>query len=99
MLRALLYHFKAELNCPSFSAAIHEIYDMVREVAHIADGIGCACGCSLMPNYRSLLTCFHKSGKAMGCPICQGEARLVYRRVQEGQSLEQIRRAIDARYG
>ena len=76
-----------------------EIYDMVREVAHVADGIGCGCGCAVMPHYRSLLTCFHQGGMAMGCPICQGEARLVYRRVQEGQSLEQIRRAIDARYG
>ena len=86
-------------DLPGFTEETHEIYDMIREVAHIADGIGCACGCSLMPNYRSLLTCFHEGGMAMGCPICQGEARLVHRRVQEGQPLEQIRRAIDARYG
>lgn len=82
-----------------FTEETHQVYDMVREVAHIADGIGCGCGCSVMPHYRSLLTCFHEGGMAMGCPICQGEARLVYRRAQEGQSLEQIRRAIDARYG
>lgn len=82
-----------------FPVETHEVYDMVREVAQVADGIGCGCGCSVMPHYRSLLTCFHEGGMAMGCPICQGEARLVYRRVQEGQSLEQIRRAIDARYG
>ncbi|MEM7414828.1 MAG: PCYCGC motif-containing (lipo)protein [Gemmatimonadota bacterium] len=75
------------------------LYERVREVAHIADGIGCSCGCSALPHYRSLLTCYHKGGMAMGCAICQGEARIVYRRVQEGQSLEQIRRAIDARYG
>ena len=75
------------------------IYDMVREIAPIADGIGCSCGCSLLPNYRSLLTCFYATGMAMGCPICQGQARLAYRRVQEGQSLEQIRRATDARFG
>lgn len=82
-----------------FSEETIAIYDMVREVAHVADGIGCGCGCAALPNYRSLLTCFHQGGMAMGCAICQGEARLVYRRVQEGQSLEQIRRAIDARYG
>ena len=52
-----------------------------------------------MPNYRSLLTCFYPTGMAMGCPICQGQARLAYRRVQEGQTLDQIRRATDARYG
>ena len=83
----------------AFPESVHEIYDMVREVAHIADGIGCGCGCSALPTYRSLLTCYHAGGMAMGCAICQGEARLVYRRHEEGQSLEQIRRAIDARYG
>lgn len=86
-------------DLPGFTAETHRTYDMIREVAHIADGIGCGCGCAVMPHYRSLLTCFHQGGMAMGCAICQGEARLVYRRVQEGQSLEQIRRAIDARYG
>ena len=82
-----------------FPDSVTEIYDMVREIPHIADGIGCACGCSVMPHYRSLLTCYHSGGMAMGCPICQGEARLAYRRHKEGQSLEQIRRAIDARWG
>lgn len=75
------------------------LYDMIREIPHVADGIGCGCPCPALPNYRSLLTCFHEGGMAMGCPICQGEARLVYRRHQEGQDLDQIRRAIDARYG
>ena len=86
-------------DLPGFSEDIHAIYDMVREMPHIADGLGCACGCSLMPHYRSLLTCYHEQGMAMGCPICQGEARLAYRRFKEGQSLDRIRRAIDARYG
>jgi len=75
------------------------LYDGVREMPHIADGIGCTCGCALMLNYRSLLTCYESSGLARGCPICQGTARIAYRRWKEGQSLEQIRRALDARYG
>jgi len=76
-----------------------QVYDMVREMPHTADGIGCSCGCSALPGYRSLLTCYYPTGMAMGCKICQGQARLAYRRFQEGQSLEQIRRAIDARFG
>ena len=83
----------------AFPEYIQKIYNQIREIPHIADGIGCACGCAARPNYRSLLTCYYPEGMAMGCEICQGEARLVYRRVQEGQSLEQIRRAIDARFG
>jgi hypothetical protein len=82
-----------------FPDSVVEIYDMVREIPHIADGIGCGCGCAALPNYRSLLTCYHAGGMAMGCAICQGEARLAYRRHKEGQSLTQIRRAIDARWG
>ena len=83
----------------AFPEEITAIYDMVREIPHIADGIGCGCACPVLPNYRSLLTCYHAGGMAMGCPICQSEARLMYRRHKEGQSLAQIRRAIDARYG
>ena len=83
----------------AFGEDVREIYDMVREIPHVADGIGCACGCAALPGYRSLLTCYHEGGMAFGCVICQGEARLAYRRHQEGQSLERIRAAIDARYG
>lgn len=86
-------------DLPGYSDDVLEIYDMIREIPEVADGIGCGCACPLLPNYRSLLTCFHEGGMAMGCPICQAEARVVYRRHAEGQSLDQIRRAVDARFG
>lgn len=76
-----------------------EIYDGIREAPHIADGIRCYCGCADLPGTRSLLSCYEEGGMARYCDICQGEGRLAYRRHQEGQSLDQIRRAIDARYG
>lgn len=82
-----------------FGADVADIYDMVREMPQIADGIGCSCGCSALPGYRSLLTCYHATGMAMGCAICQGTARLVHGRWKEGQDLERIRRACDARFG
>ena len=83
----------------AFPEGVKGIYDMVREMPRIADGIGCSCGCSILPDYRSLLTCYYPTGMAMGCQICQGQARLAYGRFKEGQTLEQIRRATDARYG
>ena len=83
----------------AFSDDVRAIYDGVREMPHIADGIGCSCGCSALPGYRSLLTCYYPTGMAMGCAICQGQARLAHRRYKEGQTLEQIRRATDARFG
>lgn len=74
------------------------LYDGIREMPEIADGLACYCGCMLMGN-RSLLMCYSEKGMARGCLICQGEARLAHRRWKEGQSLDQIRRAIDARFG
>lgn len=78
--------------------AVIELYNGIREMPEIADGLACYCGCMLLGN-RSLLTCYHERGMARGCNICQGEARLAIGRYREGQSLDQIRRAIDARYG
>jgi hypothetical protein len=75
------------------------LYDMVREIPQIADGIRCTCGCAELPGYYSLLTCYEEGGMAQFCEICQGQARLAYRRHGEGQTLEQIRNAIDARFG
>ena len=81
------------------SDEIKEIFANIREIPHIADGIGCSCPCITRPNYRSLLTCHYADGMARYCDICQGESKLVYRRFKEGQTLAQIRRAIDARFG
>jgi hypothetical protein len=74
------------------------LYDSIRKIPHIVDGIGCYCGCARNEGYRSLLICYEQGGMAKHCEICQGQGRLAYRRWSEGQSLEQIRRAIDARY-
>lgn len=87
-----------QLRAEGFGDDVIALFDGIREIPHIADGLACYCGCMLMGS-RSLLTCYHEKGMARGCVICQGEARITIRRHREGQSLEQIRRAIDARYG
>lgn len=74
------------------------VFDMVREIPQVVDGIHCYCGCATQPGFRSLLICYTGAGMARACHICQGEGRLAYRRSKEGQTLDQIRRAIDARY-
>lgn len=75
------------------------LYDGIREIPHIADGIRCQCGCADIPGYRSLLTCFESEGMAKWCEICQTEGRMVVRLHQAGRTLDQIRAAIDARFG
>lgn len=82
-----------------YGSGVREVFGMVREMPQIADGIHCYCGCDGRDGNRSLLSCFGTSGMARECEICQGEARLAHRRWKEGQTLAQIRRAIDARFG
>ena len=75
------------------------IYDKVRQIPEIVDGIYCHCGCAELTGYRSLLICYEEKGMAKYCVICQGEGNLVYRLHESGKSLDQIRAAIDARFG
>jgi hypothetical protein len=76
-----------------------DLFNAVREIPHIADGLRCFCGCARVDGYRSLLSCYEAPGMAQHCEVCQGQARLAHARWKEGQTLDQIRRATDARYG
>jgi Protein of unknown function with PCYCGC motif len=76
-----------------------ELYDAIREIPHIVDGIHCYCGCAPLEGFRSLLSCYETSGMPMHCDICRDQGRLAVNRAKEGQSLAQIRRATDARFG
>lgn len=88
------------LTAADLTDAPHAVdaFDGVRQFAHLADGVRCHCGCAELEGYRSLLSCFEAPGMARWCEICQGMGRLLHRRALEGQNLEQIRRAVDARY-
>ena len=75
------------------------VFDMVREIPQVVDGIRCQCGCSALEGKYSLLSCFEADGMAGHCQICQGEARLAYRLNKQGKTLDEIRSAIDAKFG
>ncbi|MEO8226707.1 MAG: CYCYC family (seleno)protein, partial [Gemmatimonadota bacterium] len=70
-----------------------------RRIPQILDGIRCHCGCATLPGFYSLLSCYEGDGMARMCVICQGQARLADRLERAGKSLDQIRSAIDARFG
>ena len=74
------------------------LFDGVRKIPQIVDGIGCTCGCAEQEGYYSLLTCY-ESDDAMSkwCPVCIGLGQLVVRLHGRGRSLDQIREAVDAR--
>lgn len=76
-----------------------EVFDSVREIPEIVDGIRCHCGCAENPEFYSLLSCYEgPDAMAKSCPICQGQGRLAARLHKEGKTLDEIRVAIDARY-
>lgn len=74
-------------------------FQAVWQIPEVVDGIRCQCGCAELPGFYSLLSCYESAGMARICVICQGEARLALRLHQGGKSLDEIRAAIDARYG
>ena len=76
-----------------------DLYDGIRAIPYIADGVRCTCGCAFEDGFRSLLVCFEANGMAKGCIICQTEGRMVVRLHAAGRTLDQIRAAVDARFG
>ena len=74
-------------------------FDAVRSIPAIADGIRCHCGCAGREGFYSLLSCYEGEGMARMCLVCQGEGRMAERMHRQGRTLDEIRAAIDARYG
>jgi hypothetical protein len=81
------------------SPQVIPVFDAVRAIPEVVDGIRCKCGCADLEGFYSLLSCYEEVGMARHCPICQGEGRMVARLHKEGKTLDQIREAVDARWG
>ncbi len=76
------------------------VFDQVRDIPGVIDGIGCQCGCAEIDGFYSLLTCFEAPDvMARRCAVCQSQARLVHRLHKAGKTLDEIRRGVDARFG
>lgn len=79
-------------------AGAAEAYAAARAMPQVLDGIFCHCECARNFGHRSLLTCF-ESDHGSQCDICMGEAMLATQLASQGNSLDQIRTAIDAQFG
>lgn len=76
---------------------IAAVYDMAAAIPEVLDGLYCYCDCSVHSGHRSLLTCFRDDHGA-ACDVCLDQATLAYDMTNEGRSLKQIRKAVDAFY-
>jgi hypothetical protein len=84
----------AQLHVPAAAA----VFDLVRQIPQVVDGIRCHCGCAQAPGYYSLLSCYEGTGMAQHCEICQGQGRLAHKLHGQGWSLNGIRSAVDAAF-
>ena len=75
------------------------LFDSVRKIPEVLDGIRCNCDCTSPPEMYSLLSCYEEAGMARDCIVCQGQGSLVVRLHTEGKTLDQIRAAVDAKFG
>ncbi|HET7791478.1 MAG TPA: CYCXC family (seleno)protein [Gemmatimonadales bacterium] len=75
-----------------------EAYAAARTAPATLDGVYCHCDCSKHFGHRSLLTCFESDHGAF-CDVCMGEATMAAQMAAQGNSLQQIRQAIDASFG
>lgn len=75
-----------------------EAYAAARMAAGTLDGLYCHCDCAKHSGHRSLLTCFESDHGAF-CDICMGEAIVAAQLASRGTSLQEIRAAIDSRFG
>lgn len=76
------------------------LFDSVRAIPEVIDGIRCNCGCAQSDGFYSLLSCYEgKDAMARECAICQGQGRLAVRLHKAGKSLDEIRTAVDAKFG
>lgn len=79
-------------------ADVGPVFDRVREIPGVADGIRCGCGCAALEDMRSLLSCFEGHGMAQHCLVCQEQATLAFDLSRAGRSLDEIRAAVDERF-
>jgi len=75
-----------------------DAYAASRRAPATLDGVYCHCNCSKHAGHRSLLTCFESDHGAF-CDICMGEAILASQMAARGESLLDIRAAIDRQFG
>lgn len=86
------------------SAELQELYVAAAADPEAFSAVRCYCGCEAMLEHRHLLDCFVRPDgawerHALGCGICQVEARDVIAGRAAGEPLEDIVADIDATYG
>ena len=87
---------KDPASASNFERAVRA-YRIAQAIPEVLDGMHCYCECHENIAHRSLLTCFH-DGHGASCDVCMIEAEMAASMTQQGENLEAIRAAVDARF-
>ncbi len=77
---------------------VRAAFEAARANPEIFDGVYCVCDCAEGMSHRSLLACF-ESKQPTGCWGCQEQAEFLSERIRDGKSLDEIREAVDKKWG
>ena len=86
------------LSADSVPERAREPYTIAARIPGLFDALFCHCDCHERDGRRSLLECF-EDDMASTCGICQGQATMAGELHAQGKSLQEIRAAIDQRWG
>lgn len=92
------------VDITTLSADVQELYHAARDDMAAFSEVPCHCGCEAMLDHRHLGDCFVRPDggwerHAVGCGICQAEARDVVAARNAGTPIDTIVADIDAAYG
>lgn len=92
------------VDITTLPASVQELYLAAEADPEAFAAVPCHCGCEAMLGHRHLGDCFVRPDggwerHAVGCGICQAEARDVVAAREAGTPIDQIRRDIDIDYG
>jgi len=80
-----------------FEGPVREAYKVARAHPKLLAQLHCYCGCDKVEGHKNLLDCFRDTHGGR-CEICVGEVLMARRMYEQGDTIEQIRDAIHARY-
>lgn len=86
------------LDPSQFTGETRQAYTVAEKHPELLAQLDCYCGCEQHEGHKNLLDCFRTMHGA-GCDICVGEAVTAGQMYESGTPVDQIRAALQARYG
>ena len=91
-------NLRLTLDPMRFQGPVRQAYQIAQDDPALLAQLHCYCGCDKADGHKSLLDCY-RDEHGSRCEICVGEATDAEAMAKRGESIDQIRDALRARYG